>query len=318
MPGHGNDHKSVMRRETVDVFREFPGGIFLDGTVGAAGHAESILDAIDSIRRFYGIDQDEEALAIALERLRRFGDRVELIHGNFRSLDKLLPAGSGGRVGGILLDLGVSSMQLDRVERGFSFRNDAPIDMRMNRTSGKSAYEVINEYTEEELVRVLREWGEVRSPKAIARAIVRERGVEPIRDTGRFSRTVSRRIPERTRTKELARIYQAVRIEVNDELGSLREGLERSVEFLSPRGILAVLSYHSLEDRLVKTRFREWAKGCICPPDMPVCGCGILPSVSLPFRKAKMPTQDEIDRNGRARSARLRVAIRLEGERDPS
>lgn len=308
-------HIAVLCGEVVRLFDSFPGGILADGTLGGGGHAESLLEAYgDRIDEYVGIDRDAEAVEAARRRLERFGGKVTCLRGNFRRISDLLGPERSGRVGGILLDLGFSSLQLDRAERGFSYREEGPLDMRMNRESGVSAFEVVNSYPEEKLAAVLREFGEVRGAGAIARAIARERGAEPIRETGRLARAVSRRIPARRRNAELARIFQAIRIEVNDELGALAEGLERGFPLLAPRGLYAVIAYHSLEDRLVKRTMSGWSKGCVCPPDFPVCRCGRKPVATRATRGAIKPGEDEIDRNSRARSARLRAVVRLEQE----
>lgn len=308
-------HVPVLFDEIITLFDSFPGGILVDGTLGAGGHAEGLLASLAGrIDEFVGIDQDPDALDAARIRLAGRTGEISLLHGNFREISDLLGPDRAGKVGGILFDLGFSSLQLDRAERGFSFQKEGPLDMRMNSKGGVSAFDVVNEYPERELANLLREYGEVRSPGGIARAIVRERDAEPIRDTGRLARTVSRRIPARKRNAELARIFQAIRIEVNDELGALKAGLDDGLDLLAPRGIFAVIAYHSLEDRLVKRTMTAWSKGCICPPDFPVCRCGVEPVVERMTRRPIKPGDGEIQCNSRARSARLRAVVRLEKE----
>ncbi len=305
-------HIPVLPEEVIHIFEKFPGGILVDGTVGMGGHAALLLQALGvRIEGFIGIDQDPDALEIARKRLIPLRGDITFVHGNFRHIAALLPAGIAGRVGGILLDLGFSGLQIDLAERGFSFQKGGPLDMRMNRADGRSAFDVVNEYPEEELTAVLRDLGEVRGAGAIARAIVRERSVEPIRDTERLARAAGRRIPARKRTAELARVFQAIRIEVNDELDALRAGLQGGLDLLAPGGVFAVIAYHSLEDRIVKKTMVDWARGCICPPKFPVCRCGVKPAVERLGRRAVKPGDDEVHQNNRARSARLRAVVRL-------
>ncbi len=308
-------HIPVLFDEVINLFKHFPGGILVDGTLGIGGHAAGLLASLaERVGEFVGIDQDQDALVEARARLAGRADKISLIHGNFRQIADLLGPDRSGKVGGILYDLGFSSLQLDRAERGFSFQKEGPLDMRMNRIGGRSAFDVVNEYPVGELAEVLRKFGEVRSPGGIARSIVRERDAEPIRDTGRLARVVSRRIPARKRNAELARIFQAIRIEVNDELGALKSGLDDGLELLAPGGILAVIAYHSLEDRLVKRTMAAWSKGCICPPDFPVCRCGVEVVAERITRRPIKPSEGETQRNSRARSARLRAVVRLEKE----
>ncbi|NNE07762.1 MAG: 16S rRNA (cytosine(1402)-N(4))-methyltransferase RsmH [Gemmatimonadetes bacterium] len=305
------EHVPVMPNEVKASFEVMPDGTFVDVTLGMGGHSIRILREIPGIRRFVGIDRDTEILAIARERMQDIPVELFFVHGNFRDMKDLLPPGTEEDVAGILADLGISTLQLDTPERGFAFQSDAPIDMRMDRSQEKSAYHVINEYSEDQLSKILREWGEVRGARRIAQEIVRERGAEPIGTTGQFARTISKLVPDRFLNKELARIFQAIRIEVNDELSALEKWLEDAVSLLVPNGVITVLSYHSLEDRIVKNRFREWARGCVCPPRLPVCQCGLAPVLRLPKQKLQRPTEEEVRANGRARSARLRTAIRL-------
>ncbi len=312
-------HVPVLLEEAVRLFESFPGGFLVDGTVGMGGHAEALLAALAGrVRGFVGVDRDEAALAVASKRLGCFETPLRFVHGNFRELPRLLAVEGIEGVGGILLDLGVSSLQIDRADRGFSYRRKGPLDMRMNRSETKSALDVVNHYSEKELADILRDFGEVRNARAIAGEIVRERSAEPILHTDRLARTVSRRIPARRRNAELSRVFQAIRIEVNDELSSLGEALEGCVEILDDGGVLAVIAYHSLEDRMVKRAMARFVKGCECPPGFPVCRCGKKPLVERLTRRAIQPGEKEIERNGRARSARLRAVRRLDREENGS
>lgn len=305
-------HIPVMVREVVEAFRSFPGGLFIDATLGPGGHSEAVLESVHEIESFVGIDRDDEALLLARERLSSASVPMEFHHGNFRDLAAFSSGGWDGRVGGILFDLGTSSLHLDDGARGFSHRLEGPLDMRMNRGQERSAFHIVNEYTASELKDLFRRWGEERNAGAIARAVVRERESSPIDDTGRLARAVGSRLPPRWRTKGLSRIFQAIRMEVNDEIASLEEGIETAVDMLAPRGRIAVISYHSLEDRLVKQRFRDFATGCICPPRMPVCACGHKAVLELTPRRALRPSDEETAANPRSRSARLRVATKIE------
>ncbi|MBN1826022.1 MAG: 16S rRNA (cytosine(1402)-N(4))-methyltransferase RsmH [Candidatus Eisenbacteria bacterium] len=307
------EHVPVLLPETVEALRPFPGGLFVDGTLGPGGHAEAVLKDVRGIEAFVGIDRDGETLASARTRLAGISLPSRFAHGDFRDLVRLVGEEWLGRVGGVLLDLGVSSIHLDDPERGFSHGAEGPLDMRMNRRDEKSAFDVVNGYDEKRLADTIRRYGEERNARAIAREIVRERESGPIRDTARLARAAGRRIPARMRTKGLSRVFQAIRIEVNDELGALESGLDGALELLAPGGRLVVIAYHSLEDRIVKERFRQWERGCVCPPRAPVCLCGRGPLVRLPHRRAIRPGAEETARNPRARSARLRTAEKLGG-----
>ncbi|MFH1277838.1 MAG: 16S rRNA (cytosine(1402)-N(4))-methyltransferase RsmH [Candidatus Eisenbacteria bacterium] len=306
-------HVPVMVREVVRAFEGFPGGVFLDATVGYGGHGAAILEEVRGIETYVGIDRDREALEAAALRLAGAPPSVpvSLRHGDFRDLRALLEEGERGRVGGALFDLGVSSPQIDRAERGFSHRLEGELDMRMDRTRGKSARDLVNEYPAEKLEEVIRRYGEERNARAVARAIVRAREVTPIEDTARLAEVVGRCLHPRHRIAGLSRVFQSFRVEVNDEIRALEEGLDAAVEALAPGGLIAVLSYHSLEDRVVKSRFRDWARGCVCPPRLPTCRCGRSPVLRLHPRRAVRPRDEEVSANGRARSARLRVGVRV-------
>lgn len=278
------------------------GGVYVDGTVGAGGHAAAILQRSAPDGRLYGLDRDPAALEIARQRLAQFGDRVHLFHCNFDQLARLeLPPADG-----ILLDLGLSSMQLDRPERGFSFQQAGPLDMRMNPTAGQTAADLVNNLPEQELADLIYQYGEERHSRRIARAIVRAR---PIHSTVELARLVagagrsgSRRIHPATRT------FQALRIATNDELGALERTLPQAIARLKPGGRLAVISFHSLEDRIVKHFFRREARDCICPPKQPICTCQHQATVQIITKKPITPDLAEQDQNPRSRSAKLRVA----------
>jgi len=313
MQGASFLHRPVLRDETVDFLLRGEGGTIVDGTVGLGGHAEAILSA-DSAVRVIGIDRDEQALASAAERLSRFGGRIMLVHGDYRDLAEHLDRLGVGKMGGLLLDLGVSSLQLDRPERGFSFRTDGPLDMRMDPSRGPTAAEWIAAAPEEEIVDVLRRYGEERYAERIARAIGRARQDEPIETTGALAGIVHAAVPRRSfaqRIDPATRTFQAIRIVVNDELGALQDGLAVGFERLTTGGILVVISFHSLEDRLVKRFFRERAALCTCPPDLPVCVCGKRVEAEILTPKPIEATAKEIQRNPRARSAKLRAARKV-------
>lgn len=305
----GAAHVPVMVVQVVGGLRPRPGAHLVDGTVGFGGHAEALLRAApDSI--LLGIDRDPEALAAAAERLRPFGDRVRLRHGSFARLGEHLAAVGWSQVDGLLLDLGVSSLQLDRGPRGFSWRHDAPLDMRMDPAAELTAATIVNEWSEQDLARILAECGEEPRARAVARAIVRAR---PLATTLALARVVA---PVAVRPASgrdpVTRTFQALRIAVNDELGALDAALDRGWEWLAPRGRAAILSYHSLEDRRVKLAFRRWAARCVCPPEVPVCRCGWTPRVRVITPRPLRPEAAEVTRNPRARSARLRIVERLE------
>ena len=300
-------HRPVMVEEIVDLFATVPPGTVVDATVGGAGHARALLDAHAHLH-VTGIDQDPDAVAVAEERLAPYGERASVVRSRF---DRLADLGLGS-LSGVLFDLGVSSPQLDRPERGFSHRFDAPLDMRMDPSRPVSAADVVNGYDEHELARVLRELGDERFAARIARAIVATR---PIDTTGRLAEVIRDVIPAPARRRgghPARRSFQALRIEVNDELGILPGAIDAAIDLLAPGGRCAVLAYHSGEDRIVKDRFREAATGgCTCPPGLP-CGCGAVPRVRLLKRGAWKPTAAEIAENPRAESARLRAVEKLD------
>jgi 16S rRNA (cytosine1402-N4)-methyltransferase len=307
-------HKPVMVAEVVESLRLRPGTVTVDGTVGGGGHAEAILLNTAPDGLLIGIDADGDALYAAEKRLAPFGKRAILVKGNFADMETILTEKNTGKVDGILLDLGVSSHQLDTAERGFSFAMDAPLDMRMDRDHGTRASDLVNTLPWEELATIIKNYGEERMAGRIARAIVRKRTQAPIRTTADLAGVVAGAFPPdagRSRIHPATRTFQALRIAVNDELTSLRKAVADGVEWLKPGGRFSVISFHSLEDRIVKNAFRAGEKGCTCPPDLPVCACGEKPLLKVITRKPVTPGDEEIRDNPRARSAKLRTAERI-------
>ncbi|MEW6334684.1 MAG: 16S rRNA (cytosine(1402)-N(4))-methyltransferase RsmH [Thermodesulfobacteriota bacterium] len=307
-------HVPVMTAEVVESLRCRAGALYVDGTVGGGGHAEAILRSSAPDGFLIGIDTDGEALEAAAKRLAPFSGRTALVKGNFADMDTMLTAMNIGWVDGILLDLGVSSHQLDTAGRGFSFTLDAPLDMRMDRSRGRSAYDLVQTLPEEGLERILRQFGEERMAKRIARSIVAGRADAPIRTTAELAAVVVRAMPRgagRQRIHPATRTFQALRIAVNDELTGLRRAIADGTGRLKPGGRLTVISFHSLEDRIVKEAFRSGEKGCICPPDLPLCVCGQKPALRVVNRKPIVPGRAETLSNPRSRSAKLRTAERI-------
>lgn len=305
-------HKPVLLEESLRALDIRPGGTYVDGTLGRAGHSLEILRRLEG-GRLIGIDQDQSAIDAARERLAVFLDRVTLVHGNFRDLGDILRDLGVRGVDGMLFDLGVSSPQLDEPERGFSYMHDAPLDMRMDSTAGLDAAEVVNAWSYEELRRILYEYGEERFAPQIARAIVRRREERAIETTGELVEVIRSAMPAaalREKQHPAKRTFQAVRIAVNGELEALPPMLEAAAEALSPSGRLAVITFHSLEDRIVKQTMRTLATGCTCPPEFPVCVCGKKPKLRLLSRKPVTAGPEELQDNPRSRSAKLRWAER--------
>jgi 16S rRNA (cytosine1402-N4)-methyltransferase len=305
-----------MLQETIDALRVREGGIYVDGTVGGAGHGEKICELLGSRGGFIGIDMDEEALRASKERLERFGN-VELVHDNFANIDNILDSLGIEEIDGGVLDLGVSSYQLDRSERGFSYRADAPLDMRMDRNILKTAAEVVNNYTAAELTKILLECGEERYARQIARRIVEKR---PINTTFELVKVIKGAVPPRVRYAEgkhpAKRAFQAIRIEVNGELKNISSAVDKFALRLKIGGRLAIITFHSLEDRIVKRKFIEIEGGkCVCPKGMPVCVCGANKRADKEFkvvtRKPVVPSGGEIEINPRSKSAKLRVIERV-------
>lgn len=306
-------HRPVMLAEVVRALEPASEGLFVDGTLGAGGHAAAILEASAPLGKLLGLDRDPQAIEAARHRLSSFGNRAELVCSTFDRLDEFLPSRAPKGVDGILLDLGVSSMQLDRAARGFSFRMSGPLDMRMGQ-NGQSAADVLAKSSEAELKKIFFRLGEEPHAARVARHLVKARQKEPITTTGRLASLVEESLPYAVRRKKIhpaTKVFMALRLAVNDELGQLDRFLEKAPYWLKPGGRLVVISYHSLEDRRVKRAFRDFAHPCTCPPDFPVCVCGKKPVLTLPGKKARRPTADEVEENPRGRSARLRVAVRI-------
>ena len=306
-------HVSVLLDECIQALNIKPDGIYVDGTLGGAGHSSQIAARLTT-GRLIGIDRDPKALKAASERLAPYADRVTLVHSNFSQLDEVLDHLGIAGVDGILLDLGVSSPQLDEAERGFSYMADAPLDMRMNSEDTLSAYEVVNTWPREELRRILYEYGEERYAPQIAAAIDRRRAEKPIATTLELVDVIRSAMPPaalREKQHPAKRSFQAIRIAVNDELGAVGRVLEVAVPKLNKKGRLAIITFHSLEDRLVKNGMASNAKGCTCPPSFPVCVCGNKPKVKLISKKPIVSGSEELERNPRARSAKLRVCEKL-------
>ena len=306
-------HVSVLLEECIDGLNIKPDGIYVDGTLGGAGHSSQIAKRLTT-GRLIGIDRDPVALKAAGERLAPYADRVTLVHSNFCEIAQVLKDLGIDGVDGILLDLGVSSPQLDDAERGFSYMNDAPLDMRMNGEDALSAYEVVNTWSYEELRRILFDYGEERYAPRIADAICRRREEKPIRTTLELVDIIRSAMPAaalREKQHPAKRSFQAIRIAVNDELGSVETVMRDAIPCLNPGGRLAIITFHSLEDRSVKNGMAEAAKGCTCPPSFPVCVCGKKPKVKLISRKPIVSGDEELGRNPRARSAKLRICEKL-------
>jgi 16S rRNA (cytosine1402-N4)-methyltransferase len=306
-------HVSVLLDECVDGLNIKPDGIYVDGTLGGAGHSFQIASHLTT-GRLIGIDRDPVALKAAGERLAPYADRVTLVHSNFCEIATVLDDLGIDGVDGVLLDLGVSSPQLDDAQRGFSYMADAPLDMRMNREDSLTAYTVVNTWPQEELKRILYDYGEERYAPQIASAICRKRELAPIETTLELVDVIRSAMPPaalREKQHPAKRSFQAIRIAVNDELGSVEKVMRDAIPCLNPGGRLAVITFHSLEDRIVKNGMVAASKGCTCPPNFPVCVCGKKPKVKLISRKPITSTQEELDRNPRARSAKLRVCEKL-------
>ncbi len=301
-----------MPEEVLHWLQPVAGGIYLDGTLGGAGHSRLILDAATD-SRIIGLDRDPVALQAAAEVLAPYGDRVSLHHATFDQASQVLSKLGIDSLDGMLLDLGVSSHQLDTPERGFSFRYDAPLDMRMNPTEGVTAADIVNQIDEAELVRIFFEYGEERYSRRIVRKIVAQRKESALTNTGELAELVRQAVPGGYRPSKIhpaTRVFQALRIHVNDELGQVKRGVEAGISLLKPGGRMVVISFHSLEDRIVKHLFREKAKGCICPPRLPVCQCDNTPDVKILSRRGVRAQDAEISQNVRSRSAILRAVER--------
>ena len=306
-------HISVLLPECIEALNIRPDGIYVDGTLGMGGHSAAIAEKLTT-GLLIGIDRDETAIQRAGERLKPFGERVKLVHGNFRNTAAILDSLGIAGVDGMLFDLGVSSPQLDEADRGFSYMHDAPLDMRMDATEALSAWSVVNDWPEEQLKRIFYDYGEERYAPRIASAIVRARAERPIASTLELVEIIRGAMPAqalREKQHPAKRTFQAIRIAVNDELEAVRTLLETAPDKLNPGGRLAVISFHSLEDRIVKLGIRAREDGCTCPRDFPVCTCGFVQTLKSVTRKPIIPSQEELEANPRARSAKLRVAERV-------
>ncbi|PAQ12630.1 16S rRNA (cytosine(1402)-N(4))-methyltransferase [Bacillaceae bacterium SAOS 7] len=305
------EHTTVLLKETVDGLNIHPNGIYVDCTLGGAGHSEYLLSQLGEEGKLYAFDQDETAIKHAKEKLARFGDKVVFVKSNFKYIREELQRLGIDKVDGILYDLGVSSPQLDTPERGFSYHHDAPLDMRMDLTGGVTAYEVVNHWPYEQLVRIFFQYGEEKFSKQIARKIEAAREKRPIETTGELVELIKEGIPAAARRKgghPAKRVFQAIRIAVNDELGVFEQSLKNSIELLNSKGRISVITFHSLEDRICKTIFREASKGPDLPPGLPVIPEEYQPELTLITRKPILPSEEELQDNNRARSAKLRIA----------
>ncbi len=302
------NHYSVLLRETIEELQIKPDGIYVDGTLGGGGHSYEIASRL-STGHLYGIDQDDAAIAAAGERLSEFGDKVTIIRNNYCNAQVALKELGVEKVDGIILDLGVSSYQLDTEERGFSYRFDAPLDMRMDRRQSKTARDIVNTYSEMDLFRIIRDYGEDQFAKNIAKHIVKARQNGPIETTFELNEIIKAAIPAKMRQNghPSKQTFQAIRIECNQELEVLRSSLDRFIEMLNPGGRLCIITFHSLEDRIVKTAFRNKENPCTCPPDFPVCVCGKKPQGKAITKKPILPSEEELEVNSRSKSATLRV-----------
>ncbi len=306
-------HRSVLLDECIEGLDIKPNGIYVDGTAGGGGHSYRIASRL-STGKLIAIDQDEAAIAAAGKRLAPLGSRAEVVRSNFCEIANVCMERGIERIDGLLLDLGVSSYQLDTPERGFSYNADAPLDMRMDKRKALSAYEVVNEYSEEKIKKILFEYGEERFSPLIAAAIVREREKSPIETTAQLSHIIKYAIPSHAREgghHPAKRSFQAIRIEVNAELDVIEPAIRDAVNMLNEGGRIAIITFHSLEDRIVKQTFADLAKGCTCPPRLPVCVCGKQPQVRLVNKKPILPSNSELEENPRSRSAKLRVAQKI-------
>ncbi len=308
------EHKSVLLEETIEYLNIKPDGIYVDGTLGGGGHSYEIAKRLTS-GRLIGIDQDEAAIAAAGERLKEFGDKVTIVRSNYCDMKQVLKNLSIDKVDGILLDLGVSSYQLDTPERGFSYKEDAPLDMRMDTRNSKTAKDIVNTYGEMELFRMIRDYGEDNFAKNIAKHIVRMREEKPLETTFELVEAIKAAIPMKLRVNTghpAKRTFQAIRIELNNELDVLKNTLQDMIELLAFDGRLCIITFHSLEDRIVKSSFKLNENPCTCPPNFPVCICGQVSKGRVISRKPILPTEEELNYNKRSKSAKLRVFERNE------
>ena len=310
-------HTSVLLHETIENLHTKPEGIYVDGTLGGGGHAGRIAERLQGSGRLIGIDQDADAIEAAGRRLEPYRERITLIRDNYCHMKEALKQIGIDKVDGIVLDLGVSSFQLDNIERGFSYKYDTKLDMRMDTRQSLSAREIINEYPEADLYRIIRDYGEEQFAKNIAKHIVMARKDKPVETTGQLCEIIKAAIPAKMRATgghPAKRTFQAVRIECNRELEVLKDSLDRLIDLLNPGGRICVITFHSLEDRIVKSAFRKNENPCTCPPDFPVCVCGQVSRGKVITRKPILPSEEELKSNQRAKSAKLRVFSKTEGK----
>ena len=303
-------HRSVLLEETVNGLNIRPDGIYVDGTLGGGGHAYEICRRLGDKGSIVGIDQDEAAIEAAGIRLKDFGEKVTIVRSNYCEMKSVLQRLGIDKVDGIVLDLGVSSYQLDTAERGFSYREDAPLDMRMDRRQTMTARDIVNDYSEKDLYRVIRDYGEDKFAKNIAKHIVIEREKRSIETTGQLTEIIRGAIPMKFQKKSghpAKRTFQAIRIELNRELDVLKNSLDEMIDLLNPGGRLCIITFHSLEDRIVKSAFKKNEDPCTCPPDFPVCVCGKVSKGSILTRKPILPGPEEMEENSRSKSAKLRI-----------
>ena len=306
-------HFSVLLDECIENLNIKPDGIYVDGTAGGAGHSSKIAEKLES-GLLIPIDQDEDAIKVVTERLAKFGDRVKVVRDNFSNIKQVLESLSVEKIDGLLLDLGVSSYQLDTAERGFSYMADAPLDMRMDNRAYRSAYTVVNEYSADELKKIIYDFSEEKFAPKIVAGIVKARESAPIKTTGELVEIIKKSIPPFARREELSsvkRVFQAIRIEVNKELDVIAPTIEAAVNMMNKGGRIVIITFHSLEDRIVKQTFASLASGCTCPKDFPICVCGNKPRVKIITKKPILPSDAELAVNSRSKSAKLRVAEKI-------
>lgn len=308
-------HKSVLLEETIENLNIKPNGIYVDGTLGGAGHSLEICRRLDEGGKLIGIDQDADAIKAASDRLKEYSDRVIIVRDNYRNFKSVLDELNLCLVDGILLDLGVSSYQLDNADRGFTYRVDAPLDMRMDNRQEKTAKDIVNEYSEQDLFRILKDYGEERYAKSIAYHIVQYRSHKVIETTEELNDIIRGSIPAKARNGQghpSKQTFQAIRIELNNELGVLKDSIDGMIDSLAPGGRLCIITFHSLEDRIVKNAFRRNENPCICPPNFPVCTCGRASKGKVITRKPIIPKDLEIEENSRSKSSKLRVFEKID------
>ena len=303
-------HKSVLLEETIENLNIKPDGIYVDGTLGGGGHSYHIAEQLSSNGRLIGIDQDADAIAAATKRLEPFSDRVTIVRNNYCNFEQVLKELSIDKVDGIVLDLGVSSYQLDTAERGFTYKTDAPLDMRMDQRQQLTAKDIVNTYSEFDLYRIIRDYGEDKFAKNIAKHIVSARQIKPIETTFELNEVIKAAIPMKVRAvggHPAKKTFQAIRIELNHELDVLEDSIDTMIDHLNDKGRICIITFHSLEDRIVKTRFRNCENPCTCPPDFPVCVCGKKSKGKVITRKPIVPSEEELEENKRSKSSKLRV-----------